>query len=158
MEDGYRSVLYKKALQQEQKWPEIVTKDLISGQCRQNFINCHQGVERKHDDEGHQFKKPLTLATKRRIATEIQEDYAISEHHSCRLMGISQNSKRYRPVNKGEDERITERLVVLSVLETVRISKAAFEVQREGMKIKRAYRHYKEGMTTCDVETSYPDI
>lgn len=66
------------------------------------------------DSEGRNLKKRLKPAAKRRIASEIQESYPVSERRACRLIGISQNSKRYQPANKTEDERITDRLIVLS--------------------------------------------
>ncbi|HMM07191.1 MAG TPA: IS3 family transposase [Clostridiales bacterium] len=93
------------------------------------------------------FKKLLKPATKRRIAAEIQEDYAISERHACRLAGISQNSKRYQPVDKSEDKQITERLVALSARwKRFGYRRLHVMLQREGIKInhKRTYRLYKE--------------
>lgn len=62
-------------------------------------------------------------------------------------MGISQNSKRYQPVDKSEDKQITERLVALSARwKRFGYRRLHVMVQREGIKInhKRTYRLYKE--------------
>lgn len=62
-------------------------------------------------------------------------------------MGISQNSKRYQPVDKSEDKQITERLVALSVRwKRFGYRRLHVMLQREGIKInhKRTYRLYKE--------------
>ena len=81
------------------------------------------------------------------MATKIQKDSAISERHACRLVGISQNSKRYRPVDKSEDKQITERLVALSARwKRFGYRRLHVMLQREGIKMnhKRTYRLYKD--------------
>ncbi len=83
---------------------------------------------------------------KRQIACEIQESYQISERRACRLIGLSQNSKRYRPIDKSEDERIKERLVSLSARwKRFGYRRLHIMLRREGVQInhKKTYRLYK---------------
>jgi len=83
---------------------------------------------------------------KREIASKIQEDYQISERRACRLIGISQNIKRYQPVDKTEDKQITERLVSLSSRwKRFGYRRLHIMLLREGLQInhKRTYRLYK---------------
>ena len=70
----------------------------------------------------------------------------ISERRACRLIGISQNSKRYQPVNKSSDNQISERLVALSARwKRFGYRRLHTMLQREGIHInhKRTYRLYK---------------
>jgi len=83
---------------------------------------------------------------KRQIACEIQKCYKISERRSCRLVGISQNSKRYKPVDKNKDVLITERLEALSARwKRYGYRRLHIMLQREGIWInhKKTYRLYK---------------
>jgi len=49
-------------------------------------------------------------AQKRRIAEEIQQN----ERKKCRLLDFGQSGKRYVPVDKTEDKKITDRLIQLA--------------------------------------------
>lgn len=83
---------------------------------------------------------------KRKIASQIQKSYKISERRACRLIGISQNSKRYQPVSKSSDDPITERLVALSARwKRFGYRRLHIMLQREGIRInhKKTYRLYK---------------
>jgi len=65
---------------------------------------------------------------------------------ACRLIGLSQNSKRYTPTEKGEDELITERLIALSARwERFGYRRLHIMLLREGFEInhKRTYLLYK---------------
>jgi len=72
--------------------------------------------------------------------------YGISERRACRLIGISQNSKRYRPTEKNLDNQISERLVALSARwKRFGYRRLHIMLQREGICInhKKTYRLYK---------------
>ena len=76
----------------------------------------------------------------------IQTQYDISERRACRLIGISQNSKRYIPADNGEDKMIIERLVALSARwKRYGYRRLHVMLQREGIQInhKKTYRLYK---------------
>ena len=83
---------------------------------------------------------------KREIASEIQKRYQISERRSCRLIGISQNSKRYKPTDTSKDDLITERLKALSGRwKRFGYRRLHIVLRREGIGInhKKTYRLYK---------------
>ncbi|MEA4893587.1 MAG: IS3 family transposase [Peptococcaceae bacterium] len=97
------------------------------------------------------FKKRLKPAVKRKIAAEVQKCYEISERRACRLMGISQNSKRYKPTDKSRDALVIERLMSLSA-RWKRFGYRRLHVMllREGFEInhKKTYRLYKDAGLT----------
>ncbi len=82
---------------------------------------------------------------------EIQENYHISERRACRLIGISQNSKRYQPTDKSPDDLITERLILMSSRwKRFGYRRLHIMLRREGICInhKKTYRLYKEAGLT----------
>ena len=84
---------------------------------------------------------------KRKIASDVQESYQISERRACRLIGISQNSKRYEPTDKSEDGQIAEHLIELSVRwKRFGYRRLHIMLRREGVCInhKKTYRLYKD--------------
>ena len=88
---------------------------------------------------------------KRKIAFDIQLNYQVSECRACRLIGISQNSKRYQPVKKIADVQITERLIVLSARwKRFGYRRLHIMLQREGICInhKKTYGLYKNAGLT----------
>lgn len=86
-------------------------------------------------------------AAKREVAVQIQDKYQISERRACRLIGLWQSSKRYRPVKTLEDEVITQRLIELaSRWKRFGYRRLHIQLRREGVSInhKRTYRLYKQ--------------
>lgn len=93
---------------------------------------------------------------KRKIASETMKIYGISERRACRLIGISQNSKRYPPTDKGSDDHISERLVALSARwKRFGYRRLHIMLQREGIYInhKKTYRLYKAAGLTLSTRS-----
>lgn len=93
---------------------------------------------------------------KRKIASETMKIYGISERRACRLIGISQNSKRYQPTDKSSDDQITERLVALSARwKRFGYRRLHIMLQREGIYInhKKTYRLYKAAGLTLSTRS-----
>ena len=90
------------------------------------------------------------------MASEAQECYQISERRACRLIGISQNSKRYKKTDKSKDELITQRLMTLSVRwKRFGYRRLHVMLRREGFEInhKKTYRLYKDAGLTLQKRT-----
>jgi Transposase and inactivated derivatives len=97
--------------------------------------------------------KPLE---RRHIACKIQDYYGISERMSCRIMAISQNTKRYKPKENPKNERIIQCLKSLSSkYPRYGYRRLHILLLREGEKIniKRTYRLYKEAGLTLKKKT-----
>lgn len=81
----------------------------------------------------------------------IQKQYGISERMACRIMAISQNTKRYTKKHDPENARLTERLKALSSNHP-RYGYRRLHVMllREGehINVKRTYRLYKQAGLT----------
>ena len=76
----------------------------------------------------------------------MQQQYAISERRACRLIGISQNSKRYVQADKNQDQAITERLRALSARwKRYGYRRLHVLLLREGLVLnhKKTYRLYR---------------
>jgi putative transposase len=94
------------------------------------------------------YRKKLTEpARKRTIADSAQERFKISERRACRLVGLNRKTKRYKPVNKTENDAIKKRLGELAARwKRFGYRRLHILLCREGYEInhKRVYRLYKE--------------
>ena len=88
----------------------------------------------------------VMTSERRQIACKIQEQYGISERMACRIMVISQNTKRYMKKDDPENVRLTKRLESLSSKHPrYGYRRLHIMLLREGetINVKRTYRLYK---------------
>lgn len=93
------------------------------------------------------WKKLLEPAHKRELANKIQLQIRLSERRVCRLLELNRTTKRYRPVQKVENEAIKEHLAELAARwKRFGYRRLHILLEREGRVInhKRVYRLYKE--------------
>src|SRR4029079_9843080 len=100
--------------------------------------------------EGRAVKKLVEPASRRVTASYVVQQYAMSERHACRLVGVARSTKRYRTRRQDQETELRQRIRAMSVgRRQFGYRRLGARLEREGKKVnhKRIYRLYRlEGL------------